>query len=396
MGHYATGDCGFRVRTFAEFAYLAAPRVLGGVGVGQNGLELRWEMYDEDEDVLDTIFLTDLPAPLRARFDAYPQRDDDIVLPMPCRLGDLANLVAADMRKVAPELKKATKGCAEVHIAHTPSYRLLASEIDEALEVIREELPAKLRSKLSREALAQEKAKNRCSDYPDTPLVGELLRELRSNAGSFLLNMVTWMLWHVDRPRRKKEPSMIVSDDSCLYEVTLRQKIRLDFLEPNHSKKECADAVDAWEASLLELEEGADPACLRNGRLEVLVWSVGLPIRSARVSNALAASAHAWGLLGRHDRAIAELDWALVLRKTADLFNWRGYHRHLAGNLEGAIADYTAALARKRDPTFLTNRAEAHLDAGRPSECIEDARAALEIDPEDATAKELLAKANSI
>jgi tetratricopeptide (TPR) repeat protein len=111
------------------------------------------------------------------------------------------------------------------------------------------------------------------------------------------------------------------------------------------------------------------------------------------VGNALAASAHGWGLLGRHDRAIAELDWALVLRKTAELFNERGYHRHLAGDLEGAIADYTAALARKRDPTFLTNRAEAHLDAGRPRECIEDARGALKIDPQDATAKELLAKA---
>jgi tetratricopeptide (TPR) repeat protein len=392
VGHYATGDWGFEYRTFAELSFLAGARLGGGMGVGENGLEPRWVLLDGEDDVLKEIFLTDLPPKLRAHLAVYPRRDDDIRLPMPCHLGALANLVAADMKNVAHSLKAAKKGCAQIRIALTPTYRLRSAEIDDALEAVRRELPPKLRKKLSRQALVAEKQKSRRSEIPDTELLDQLSSALRADGATLLLFMTTWMLWHPDHAS-KSEPAMVVTDDSTLYEIGLDETIGLASPSPAGDPDECSKQVEAWASSLLRLPKGTPTAKVHAERLEALLWSTGLPLDHARVGHALHASAHAWGLLGLHDRAVSELDWAILLRPTPPLYNSRGYHKHLLRDFDGAIVDYTSAIEGKREAMYLANRAEAHLDLGRKRACITDARAALEIDPEHKAAKELLARA---
>ncbi len=394
MGHYATGDWGFEYRTFDELAYVAGPPSVGGVGIGENGVELRWVMLDDDGDEIDELFLTDLPPKLRARFARYPQRNDDLRWPTPFRLEELAAMVLADAKKVAPALRKATKGCVEVEIALTPSYRLRVAEIDEALAILAAALPPKLRKRLTRKTLTAEKKRNKRTEIPDTPLIDTLGDALRGDGLNFLLHVVTWLLWHESAHKwGKEEPAMVVTDDPTLYQRSLREGVALHHPRPEGNRKRCATQVAGWAHSIQE--DDATAAEMVEGRLEALLWATAFPATHRVVAEALVASAHVWGQLGDRARAIAELDWALLLRPDAHTYNSRGCHKHLAGNVEAAIVDYNAALAKKRDPLFLRNRAEAHLDLGRRAECLRDALAALRLAPKDATALALAAKARA-
>lgn len=394
VGHYASGDWGFEYRTFGELAYLAGPPSVGGVGIGENGVELRWVLLDNDGDAIHELFLTDLPAKLRAHFARYPQRNDDLRWPMPCRLEELATMVLTDAKKVAPALREATKGCIEVEIALTPIYRLRVAELDEALAILAAALPAKLRKRLTRKALMAEKKRNERSEIPETPLIETLSDALRGNGPTFLLHAVTWLLWHEgEHEWGDEEPAMVVTDDATLYQRSLRAEVSLHHPKPEGDPKRCAAQVAGWAQTIQE--DDASAAVMLEGRLEALLWATAFPATHRMVGDALVASAHVWGQLGDRARAIAELDWALLLRPDAHTYNSRGCHKHLAGNVEAAILDYTAALAKKRDPLFLLNRAEAHLDLGRRAECLRDALAALKLAPKDATARALVAKARA-
>ena len=62
---------------------------------------------------------------------------------------------------------------------------------------------------------------------------------------------------------------------------------------------------------------------------------------------------------------------------------WRGYARHGIGDLDGAIADFTASLALRESASALRNRGSARRAAGDPGGAVADLTAALTLEPDD-------------
>jgi tetratricopeptide (TPR) repeat protein len=82
----------------------------------------------------------------------------------------------------------------------------------------------------------------------------------------------------------------------------------------------------------------------------------------------------------RLDKVIAAGDIAPSLMRVA--YFDRGQAHAAKGQIEKAIADYTAALA-PGDPETLTERAFAYADAGRPDDALADLRSAHAASPKD-------------
>src|SRR5437016_4786331 len=81
------------------------------------------------------------------------------------------------------------------------------------------------------------------------------------------------------------------------------------------------------------------------------------------------------------------LTTAVVGQTTAVEYFDRGVQREKAGNLDGAIADYTEAI--ELDPKFALayrNRGRVRLLNGYSREAIEDCTKAIELDPKDSKA----------
>lgn len=388
MGHYMGGDWGFQYPRLDALASMAFPLQMGGVGLGTNGLELRWLAVDEEEDCED-IFLGDLPPEAASVFQGYPQDDNTIVLPVGNRRAYVQHIVT-NMRRVQPILRKAWPESERIDLEIAPTWRLAAWEIEPALDLLRRATAGrKLSEKLTREGLRAE-APGSAQSYPESKWLDRLEAALDEPL-TLLLLATTWLVWHVDEG--DPHGSLRIEDDSQLYSVVRGRAPGMPWPRAvGRDQQQAREQVLMWARPIVR--GPLDEESLRERRLETLAWCTKLPLDDAAHRDALSASAHAWGKLGQHGRAIEELSWALLSRPSASLYGARGYHKHLAGDLEGAIRDYSSSLELELTPLQLTNRAEAFLDLGRHADCIVDAQAALGLQRDNAEAKRLLAKAS--
>lgn len=87
-------------------------------------------------------------------------------------------------------------------------------------------------------------------------------------------------------------------------------------------------------------------------------------------------------------RTLADYDAAVRLgRNSAALFGDRSSTRYLLGDVDGALADMTAAMkAEPGNPEYLLMRAAIYADEGQPKKAVADLNAALKLDSEFADA----------
>lgn len=393
MSHTCSGDWGFQCHRSDAIMWLASSEVLDGTGVGEAGIELRWRMYDAAGDS-DDVFLADLPPAARRRFDVFPVDDNIVLVPMPCRLDELTARVVAEMQKVVPALLRANPNVERIGVQAAPVFRLQVWEIDRALEVLRGQLPDDGKTRCTRESLvADGKARGKgARHYPETPLVEELGGPLEERY-EFLLLVVTWLLWHLEETHGPLDYCQI-EDDSDLYEIG-EDPIEVEHLRLEASVAKCRKYIAMLDAAA-DATEASDVAELHALRIGVLDWTTPLSSTHPLAARALRVSAGLWGVLGRRERAIREMTWGVLLNPSAENFNWRGYHRHLSGDLRGAIADYTKALGHEKHHVYFSNRAEAHLELGDAKAARRDAMASLALNARNPTARQWLEKSTAM
>jgi hypothetical protein len=314
MGHYLTGDWGLRLRTFPGFRGLAAPPSLGGVGVGASGVEPRWLKLEPDGEPIEEQFLFDLPHDLEARFNAFPVRARrDVMLPVPCRLDQLAGRVRDAMYLVGANLGEAAKQSGKpIHLrfALTPVYELAVWEIEEAIDSVRRALPEPLRDRLSRDALLAERERGNEPNAPSSEWVNEMSAAL-AEPFEHLLHIATWLLWHLDEADSAGEPLRVV-DDSDLYAMgyggSIRRLVPRRKISLEAARVEVAARVERLNAAT-DLPQ-AEQLALRFAALDP---ALDLSATDPSAVSALEASARMWDRLGVKDRAQVDRTWIALL-----------------------------------------------------------------------------------
>jgi len=106
------------------------------------------------------------------------------------------------------------------------------------------------------------------------------------------------------------------------------------------------------------------------------------PLRGDAPARAHAARATAWGRKGEYARAIADMDAALAARPgDAGNLSLRGIFKHLSGDFDGAMADYSASLRIRPDGDTYANRGESRLEQNDFAPALQDFKLAVEINP---------------
>lgn len=106
-------------------------------------------------------------------------------------------------------------------------------------------------------------------------------------------------------------------------------------------------------------------------------------LRGDALARAHAARGEALGMKGDYARAIADMDAALDARPgDAANLSLRGIFKHLSGDFEGAVADYSASLRIRVDGDTYANRGETRLEQNDFAPALQDFKRAVEVNPE--------------
>lgn len=382
MGHSLLGDADFEFRSFATF-----PLLEHVLGVGRMFCAPRFELVDAEGAPLeeDDAFFSALGEAAPRLF--LPYGEDLVTLPSTADLDLVLGHLLATLRRadehIRSSLGKDHEG-ARVRWSLPFVWELRKDEWGALLAAIHASLPGEEPLSLaSLRELGTEDLLARLFELdPDSPL-GRYL-SVPSDAHAFGIVALAFAVAH-------DMPVFTVEDEPVFYEFDEgatgpRFMDRLEstvLAEPEVTRIE--QMIVHTDSALQALEEERIADALEDTR-QARAWTWGVRDAGA-IAAAYRASATAWLEAGEFDRAITDASWAIYLEPEADAFDTRGIARHLVGDLEGAIADYTSSLELSPEVArVLSNRAEAHFDQGDDAACIADAERAIAADPEDATA----------
>ncbi|MDI3283009.1 hypothetical protein [Polyangium sp. 15x6] len=380
MGHFLIGDADFEYQSFATF-----PLLEHVLGVGRMFCAPRFELVDAEGEPLDDedAFLAELGESAPELF--LPYGEDLVSLPSTADLDLVLGHLLARVRQ-ADERIRALRGSglegARVRWSLPFVWELRKDEWGALLATIQEALPEGTSLSLEfLQAEATEELLDRIFDR-DTRL-GQLRAALSETHG-FGLAALAFAVAH-------DMPAFTVEDEPVFYEFDEGGEARrfMNRLESTVLAAPEATRIEQIavyaDSALQALEEERVTDALADAR-QARAWTWGVR-DAAAIAAAYRASATAWLEAGELDRAITDASWAIYLEPDADAFDTRGIARHLAGDVEGAIADYTASLELAPEAArVLSNRAEAHFDQGNDAACLADAEQSIALDPEYATA----------
>ena len=381
MGHFLIGDADFEFRSFATFALLE--HVLG---VGRVFCAPRFELVDDEGAPLDDedAFLSELGEAAPPLF--LPYGEDLVTLPSTVDLDLALGHLLATLRRADGHIRArggdGHEG-ARVRWSLPFVWELRKDEWGTLLATIQAALPADA-PPLTIEFLQAEETKGlRDRIFDRDTRLGQVRAALPETHG-FGLAALAFAVAH-------DMQAFTVEDDPVFYEFdegTSGPRF-MDRLESTVLSTPEATRLEQMhihaDSALQAIEEERLADALVDAR-QARSWTWGVR-DAASIAATYRASATAWLEAGEFDRAITDASWALYLEPEADAFDTRGIARHLLGDVEGAIADYTRSIELAPEAArVLSNRAEAYFDQGNDAACIADAEQAMALDPEDATA----------